>query len=812
MSRLEHLEYQVRDTAGNRLIGAELRVYREGATVNGAQTVTAPSGSITVRSAGRLSRVAGSPDSVFVNAVSGTTYSMYATSDTAVAVSGLSADLVLAAGDRLIPDNTRPVLYPDDQGAGTPVVQPMTTDANGYAHAWHEFQTVETIVSGSGITTRLIQSQLAPTEAPGQVRYADAFAALSSTGGIQEAINDLPAAGGTVYVTGGKTYTVTATAGIVPVSGLSLVSIGGSATIQRGANINNLIAGVSLTDVTVAGIVLDGNKANFATGDGDGVEFDACTRVRVRDCEVKNFIMRGINFTSAAGVSDDIWIQDNHVHDIGTDAVIRGHGIVVQATSAISGILITNNKVKTLRASAMSAIGIQISGVAQNATLGVISNNIVSDTDGIGIQVSAAAQITVNGNNTKDTGQGQANLGNGICIISSDSVTVDGNTVQDIPATSDHGIELASTTPYCTNVVVNGNTIKNVLGSTRCGISAFGSRLTFTNNIVSACGGTGIEVGVGGTTQSTDIVITGNQCHSNGDEGICAVALRMTIANNVCISNTGRGIRVREGPAASGLISKDFLVTGNVCRSNERGILITTTATFANFTEFVCSNNTCSLNTAEGIEIIDCDHFVLSGNNCATNGESGIILEDVTYATVLGNHCRNNGTAAVGASDDGITLFDLCNNLTIIGNVCSDDQGTPTQAYGIDVSATATNCEIHSNILRGNLTGAINGLTQNVTAVGQALVVRGSEIRLTADASYTLTAAPTIADGYDTQRITIMNVDTVDTITLQDQGTLASSNLRLSAATIALAPRDSIILEFSSTINDWVQVGQTNVV
>lgn len=101
--------------------------------------------------------------------------------------------------------------------------------------------------------------------------------------------------------------------------------------------------------------------------------------------------------------------------------------------------------------------------------------------------------------------------------------------------------------------------------------------------------------------------------------------------------------------------------------------------------------------------------------------------------------------------------------------------------------------------------------TQNITAAATAIIA-SDEVRLTADANYTLSAAPTIADGVDGQHCIIMNVDTTDTITLQDQGTLPASNLRLSAATIALGPRDSIVLEYSSAVGDWVQIAQTNVV
>ncbi len=92
-------------------------------------------------------------------------------------------------------------------------------------------------------------------------------------------------------------------------------------------------------------------------------------------------------------------------------------------------------------------------------------------------------------------------------------------------------------------------------------------------------------------------------------------------------------------------------------------------------------------------------------------------------------------------------------------------------------------------------------------AAGTAIVADYEVVQVNSAGNVTITAAPTIADGVDGQMLTVVNTDTADTITLQDQGTLASSNLRLTAATVALGPRQSIQLMYSATIGDWVQIG-----
>lgn len=77
--------------------------------------------------------------------------------------------------------------------------------------------------------------------------------------------------------------------------------------------------------------------------------------------------------------------------------------------------------------------------------------------------------------------------------------------------------------------------------------------------------------------------------------------------------------------------------------------------------------------------------------------------------------------------------------------------------------------------------------------------------------SLTLTSVPTIANGTDGQVVTIINVDTVNSITLQDESVLAGSNLRLpGGANLTLGPRDVVTLYYSADLGDWVAVGSSN--
>src|SRR3990172_1962901 len=94
---------------------------------------------------------------------------------------------------------------------------------------------------------------------------------------------------------------------------------------------------------------------------------------------------------------------------------------------------------------------------------------------------------------------------------------------------------------------------------------------------------------------------------------------------------------------------------------------------------------------------------------------------------------------------------------------------------------------------------------QSILAATQTIQARRMVVSLSPDAAYTMTSAPTIPDGQDGQVVTLFN-QSANNLTLQDQGTLASSNLRLTAATVTLTPRDSIQLIYHATVGDWVQI------
>ena len=67
---------------------------------------------------------------------------------------------------------------------------------------------------------------------------------------------------------------------------------------------------------------------------------------------------------------------------------------------------------------------------------------------------------------------------------------------------------------------------------------------------------------------------------------------------------------------------------------------------------------------------------------------------------------------------------------------------------------------------------------------------------------FTSSAVPTIADGYSLQKLSVFN-GSPNSITLQDQGTLANSNLRLTSTIVTLPVNSWITMTFF--VGDWWQ-------
>ncbi len=102
--------------------------------------------------------------------------------------------------------------------------------------------------------------------------------------------------------------------------------------------------------------------------------------------------------------------------------------------------------------------------------------------------------------------------------------------------------------------------------------------------------------------------------------------------------------------------------------------------------------------------------------------------------------------------------------------------------------------------------GTMVAVEQAITAVGDTITPNAKTVVLNPDADYVMTSTPTISDGSLHQEIHLTVADgEVNIITIQDQDTLAGSNVHLLASTRVIAANTMLPLQFNGI--DWVEVG-----
>lgn len=188
MAQLGRFDYAVQTVLGLAVSGASIAVYREGATVNGAQSGTAPL-TVTVRHPGKIA----AGDAVFIGTTTGTTYAVNSTTATTVVLSGFVGTLALSGGDRLTPGNSQPTLYSDDQGGATSV-NPLAAGSTGRAQCWMQDGAYDFIVSGAGLATTAFTGQVIVGESP-TVRVSGEFDSSTAVAHAEDTYFSMATAG-----------------------------------------------------------------------------------------------------------------------------------------------------------------------------------------------------------------------------------------------------------------------------------------------------------------------------------------------------------------------------------------------------------------------------------------------------------------------------------------------------------------------------------------------------------------------------------------------------------------------------------------
>ncbi len=189
---------------------------------------------------------------------------------------------------------------------------------------------------------------------------------------------------------------------------------------------------------------------------------------------------------------------------------------------------------------------------------------------------------------------------------------------------------------------------------------------------------------------------------------------------------------------------------------------------------------------------------IIDLNLDTTSSQAGIDVDAETITDAGADTVSGIKVTATQTSTDDDVLYGLH-----VANLA----GTPDAGaeYGIYQAGTSWDygAVFEDDIKVARKTEFTPSATQTL-AVGDPIVVSATHLKVAGSGgAVTLTSAPTIADGTEGDFVIIRGTHNTNTVTLQDQGTLASSNLELGSTGRALGNGDTLGLLFDGTV--WVE-------
>ena len=168
-------------------------------------------------------------------------------------------------------------------------------------------------------------------------------------------------------------------------------------------------------------------------------------------------------------------------------------------------------------------------------------------------------------------------------------------------------------------------------------------------------------------------------------------AQHASIVGNTITSTSGNGITLQNTFFAT-------VADNTISDAGQYGITVDT-----NCSRITVSNNVVS---NAGFDNIHCQapDVTIVGNVCTGANGSGILVSGGTSVSVVSNVCMNNDSGTADSVSSGIRLTNA-NQTRVIGNRCTDNQGTKTQNYGIREDGTSNNNYFAGNDFSGNKTG-----------------------------------------------------------------------------------------------------------
>jgi parallel beta-helix repeat protein len=227
---------------------------------------------------------------------------------------------------------------------------------------------------------------------------------------------------------------------------------------------------------------------------------------------------------------------------------------------------------------------------------------------------------------------------------------------------------------------------------------------------VTSTGGNGIELydNAGGSIIGN--TIRNNRFHGVAASGVASFGSVGTIIEDNTIEGcTTAGIYCTNSEVTPATGGGGIQIKGNrilsVASGATAGIYITDSSGGAGPTDVsIVSNHVAEAGGSVPGILVDCTgvtRATIHDNSCILNGGGGIVVE-AARATITANKCINNSQVGVG-SRNGISVGAgaATPDCVIMGNECSDTQGTHTQQFGIYIGASATNTSVIGNRAMG---------------------------------------------------------------------------------------------------------------
>ena len=362
------------------------------------------------------------------------------------------------------------------------------------------------------------------------------------TGAMIGTIERVPASGGLVYLPRG-TYRVTSPIAIARTN-VWIFGSGPDATVIRlGDDVNADVLAIRAGGCTVSNLTIDGNKAHNASG--NGILVDAI---------------------AANEMLENATVRDLHV--------VRTKGAGIKIRSNPSGPINRRSLVQSCVVDDTDSEGIALTAADQS----IVSSCFVSRTGNHGILSKQGDENTLIGNQVLQAGINKSSgFAHGIAIDGNGGSNpngrhrIIGNYVFDA---CDAGVEVADAVD---DVVIEGNTVNGAgvgaLAVNRYGIYFGGSLAASSNgsirgNTVTRAMANGIQAaGLSPLVRASSLVIEGNLCYANGENGIYLKAIdNFVVQGNACFDN-GTSSTEKDGIRLEG--AWDGIVLGNRCYDDQ---------------------------------------------------------------------------------------------------------------------------------------------------------------------------------------------------------------------------------------------------